>query len=57
MRGSHKMATERVSVAIKGGKQRREKNGVRGGGDGGGEKYCGGQKPLGRHLTKETANR
>jgi hypothetical protein len=39
------MAIERVSIAIKGGKKRREKKG-----SGGGERHCGNQKVFGCHM-------
>jgi hypothetical protein len=45
MKGSHKMAIEKVSIAIKGGKQKREKKG-----GGGGERHCGNQKVFGCHM-------
>jgi hypothetical protein len=51
MKGSHKMATKRILVTIKGGKVKKGKNN---GGWGGGERHCGDQNLFGHHTSMAT---
>jgi hypothetical protein len=53
MKGSHKMVTKSISVAIKGGKM---KKGKKQRGLGGGERHCGDEKVFSCHATMVTKN-